>query len=83
MYNRFQFDKQYVYMGKRVVYAGENIFPTFRYVEDDSYFYLEVGQLGLIEDAKEEVEVTPVAQDVVEEHIPVLPKPGRGSRTVA
>lgn len=77
---RFSYDQQYKYMNKLCVYKGENVFPSFQYVENGSSFYLEPDQLDLIEDvaSADQVEIIgkpidPTQPAKMPDHVPALP----------
>ncbi len=67
-------------MNQLCVYKGESVFPAFKYVSNDAYFYLEPGQEHLIEEVASADQVTIVGEAIdptqpakMADHVPTLP----------
>ncbi len=77
----FQYDRQYRYLNRLVVYRGSPVFPTFRFLDDGSEFYVEVDNLHLIEAVNEseqearaaDPDFNPYQPVTMPQYVPTLP----------
>lgn len=67
-------------MNQLCIYKGESVFPSFKYVSNDSYFFLEPGQEHLIAEVSSADQVQIVGKDIdptqpdrMPEYVPTLP----------